>query len=105
VEYKDINTDIVERTLSIIDDYSGKFEVTLLLNCCVGLLVVPKEKHWGKVPKTELNETNSLWGLDKSAIKFGKKKDYSLSNIVRRMRNSVCRFNIEIAFAISILKR
>ncbi len=95
MEYKDINTDIVERTLSIIDDFSGEFEVTLLLNCCVGLLVVPKEKHWGKVPKTVLTESNVLWGLDKSEITFGKKKNYSLNNIVRRMRNSVCHFNIE----------
>lgn len=95
MEHKEINTDIVDRTLSIIQDYNGKFEVTLLLNCCVGLLVVPKEKHWEKVPKIELTQSNILWGLDKSAITFGKKEDYSLSNIVRRMRNSVCHFNIE----------
>lgn len=55
MEYKDFNIDFVKRTIAILDDLSNKtdddlsnktdYEVTLLINCLFGLIVVPTERQ------------------------------------------------------------
>lgn len=58
--YKDQEFDFIERTKLIIKQYDDfqigekdKFEVTLFLNCLVGLLVLPQQ-HWFDNLPTEL---------------------------------------------------
>ncbi len=34
---------VMQHTLQILDKYDGEFDATLLVNCLLGLLVVPKE--------------------------------------------------------------
>ncbi len=46
MEYKYIEIDFMKRTKKLINDYKGEHRVTLLINCCLGLLVLPKEKHF-----------------------------------------------------------
>ena len=57
--------DFVQRTKKILEQYdsidfskneSEKYEITLLLNCFVGLLILPKEHWYDKLPKTEIDE-------------------------------------------------
>lgn len=36
--------DFVSRTQEIVNDYDGDYEVTMLLNACVGLLFICNEK-------------------------------------------------------------
>ncbi len=47
MEYKDFNIDFVERTKEILEKLSNKtdFEVTLLINCLFGLIVIPTESQ------------------------------------------------------------
>ena len=46
MQYDTIDYDFIKRTLEIIDEYQGDNDVTLLINCCLGLLILPKEKHF-----------------------------------------------------------
>ena len=93
----------IERTQQIIRQYDKFqlpakefYDITLLLNCCVGLLFVAKEK--GKNAfidknKRPLNE----WHIDENAIGILKKaKDNKLEdepktlfNVCRHLRNSI----------------
>lgn len=96
MEYSNINKEFVSRTLKILQDYNGKFEVTLLVNCCVGLLVLPREEHEHLIPNTEIPATGKLWGISRVALSFGPQApDYCLKEIVRRLRNGVCHFNVK----------
>ena len=95
MEYRKIESDFIKRTLSIIEEYSGDNEVTLLINCCIGLLVLPKEKY-KNLPKSSSDSDYNVWGLSKDNIQFGsiEYRNYKISNIIRRMRNGVSHFNI-----------
>lgn len=96
MEYCDINIDFIKRTVDIINDYDGQYEVTLLLNCCTGLLVLPKEVHNNLIPNLEIPVTGSIWGLKRSYLSFGSQgDDYTLSYIIRRLRNGICHFKVQ----------
>lgn len=91
--------DFINRTKSIISQYSDcklseKFEVTLLLNCFVGLLILPQQ-HWlNDLPNDIINE--KVWGIDPNTIKFiqdGETK--SVANIVRHLRNSIAHYRFQ----------
>lgn len=60
MEYENFGRDFIARTLIILNQYetlvmvniaeSEQFEVTLLLNCLLGLLVFPKERFYKNIP-------------------------------------------------------
>lgn len=96
MEYQDINKDFIRRTLKIIEDYSGEYEITLLLNCCTGLLVLPKEVYECVIPSTDIPASGSLWGLKRSYLSFGAQgADYRLNDVIRRLRNGICHFKVQ----------
>lgn len=71
--YKQQEVDFIERTKTIISQYKNidlphnkKFEVTLLLNCFVGLVVLPQQ-HWFKKLSPEI-KLNKEWGIDEKDI-------------------------------------
>lgn len=39
----DFERSFSEHTLAVVEAYSGEYDATLLINCLLGLLVVPKE--------------------------------------------------------------
>ena len=51
MEYPDFRIDFVDRTIEIIDQLSDKtdYEVTLLINCLFGLIVIPTEVDYRKL--------------------------------------------------------
>lgn len=63
------------RTLEIVQGYNGPYEATLLINCILGLLVLPKEALLDKIPTTSLALSNE-WGIQLSCIKILGKCDY-----------------------------
>lgn len=96
MKYEQIACDFAKRTLMILESYRGEFETTMLVNCCLGLLVVPQEKDIAKIPDTIIPENGELWGLDRASITVNCQScGYSLSNIVRKIRNGICHFNLE----------
>jgi hypothetical protein len=93
-------SDFMHRTLAIVQDYSGEFEATLLFNCLLGLLVVPKETQFNRIPK-DPPDRFSEWGLSPETIKcfgtcnHGRQHIPDLRQFVKNMRNAVAHFNIE----------
>ncbi len=99
--YKNQEFDFIYRTKVIIEQYdklklskSEKFEVTLLLNCLVGLLILPQQNWFNSLP-TDL-VTQKEWGIDQqhiSVIKIGEIKN--VKNVARHLRNSIAHYNFK----------
>lgn len=99
--YKQQEVDFIERTKTIISQYKNidlphnkKFEVTLLLNCFVGLVVLPQQ-HWFKKLSPEI-KLNKEWGIDEKDIiyiKDGESKN--LKNTVKHLRNSISHYHFK----------
>ncbi len=108
-----VNTyNFIERSQKLIKQYKELnlppeeyYDVTLLLNACVGLLFIAHEKHKNKIPNCTLKYPT--WGIDTNYIKCcqifdKKKKNYrperiSLQSVCKHIRNSIahCRFRLE----------
>lgn len=86
MEYKGIfETTLIDRTLEILHEYTGNMEDTLLLNCCTGLLIIPKQKLHDSLSNEEITETD--WGIDKALIK--KETNKSIKKTVSHIRNAI----------------
>lgn len=95
MEYSQIEKDFVKRTLQLIEQYKGEYEVTLLINCCLGLLVLPKEKYFKSIPSRDIPINGALWGISrKSLIVDCPECGFKLNDIIRRLRNGICHFKI-----------
>jgi hypothetical protein len=96
----DFERAFIERSLTLVQEYSGPFDATLLLNCLLGLLVVPKESCLAAIPLDPIAELEK-WGIQPSAIKtFGKSNGVNddprnLRGLVWRLRNSVAHFRFK----------
>ncbi len=100
--YKNQEFDFINRTKAIIEQYeklelskTEKFEVTLLLNCLVGLLILPQQNWFNSLP-TDL-VTQKEWGIDEkhiSTIKKGETKN--VQNVARHLRNSIAHYNFKV---------
>lgn len=101
MEYEpDFAKSFMRRTLEIAKTYQGPYDATLLINCMVGLLVVPKEALLAKIP-AEPFESLAKWGIRCGSIRSTGKCNYghehvpNLRQLVQRMRNAVAHFQIE----------
>lgn len=120
--YDQIERDFIERTLKIIDQYEelvrphlspdNQYEVTLLMNCLLGLLIFPQQIASKRVFQRQFNswltvelitEVGHQWGIAPSHIQnAGYKRDkksangmrsisideLTLRNLIRQMRNA-----------------
>ena len=86
MEYKGIfETELIDRTLEIISEYKGDMEDTLFLNCCTGLLVIPKQQLHNSLPKDEITEAE--WGISPLHIKIESNK--SVNVVANHIRNAI----------------
>lgn len=85
--YENFNIDFITRTLKILEDYTGEYDVTSLINCAVGLIIIPKEQHFNCLRSINIQTLEEIYGITKPNIRYS--NDDSLSNIVRHMRNSI----------------
>lgn len=96
----DFSRDFVTRTLTIVKEYEGEYDASILLNCLLGLLIVPKEKWFDRIPLDPI-EKLSDWGINpKSIHSFGIDRQGNpfkptLRQLVKSLRNSVAHFRIE----------
>lgn len=84
-----------------MEEYTGKYDATLLINCLLGLLVVPKETVLNAIPETPLTDLHQ-WGIAPSSIKApgtargAKEPDpNTLRGFVANLRHSVAHFRIQ----------
>jgi len=92
--------DFVKRTIKIIGQYDKlnhkntleKYEVTLLINCFLGLIVVPQQLWLDKINSKKENRTNLL--LNIKYIGYIK-DDYNIKNVITHFRNSAAHGKIQ----------
>ena len=86
----------MKHTLAILRRYRGEFDATLLLNCLLGLLIVPRESCLNSIPEDPVSELPK-WGISPSSIEhFGNRENAStLRGLVHSLRNSVAHFRFE----------
>jgi hypothetical protein len=101
MEYEpDFARSFMQRTLTLATEYQGPLDATLLVNCLLGLLVVPKESLLEKIPKVAFSEIRDR-GISPSSVKrFGKcnpgqEHEPDLRQLVQRLRNAVAHFRLE----------
>ncbi len=95
MDYDNIEIDFIKRTLMLVQEYNGQYDATFLINCCLGLLVFPKEKHFKSIPDVEIPAEGAFWGLSRNNITVSCSGcGYKVSEVVRRLRNGVCHFNV-----------
>lgn len=101
------DTHFIERTRKIIDGYKGAYNITLLLNCLLGLIVLPSEfykrqartffeKEIADIPELNdiiqgitFNPTKRIGGKQWTADKK------NLRNLIKKVRNGVSHQQIE----------
>ncbi|MCF8337925.1 MAG: hypothetical protein K9I74_08075 [Bacteroidales bacterium] len=101
--YRDIEYEFIERTLKLIAQYESDFHrypfeeqynYTLLLNCLLGIIVLPKERVSSYIPNPRItNDLKNQMGLVDSVISPNYTK---LRDLILGLRNSIAHFSVEI---------
>ena len=86
--------DFYKRTLSLLNNSQSEYDVALLINSMLGLLIVPKERYFHSIQVSEKYVDKVLLNTIRSA--FINEPNISFTEILRRLRNSVCHGNMEI---------
>jgi HEPN pEK499 p136 len=96
MEYKQqFERDFMRRTLELVRTYHGSYDSTNLLNCLLGLLIVPKETSIDKVPDEPIADLGR-WGISPQSIEsFGRNHPKTLRQVVWSLRNAVAHFRFE----------
>jgi hypothetical protein len=100
--YKKQEFDFILRTFKIIEQYQllklpkeENYEVTLMINCMVGLLVLPQQQWFSHLPKDLISTKD--WGIDPAHISFIKESK-TVNEIAKHLRNALSHYNFT-AFA------
>jgi hypothetical protein len=98
VEYdQEFERDFMQRTLELVQRYEGPHDATLLLNCLLGLLIVPKEASIERIPLDPLRNLKE-WGISPESIKAcgapnkTNPQPQTLRGVVHNLRNAVAHF-------------
>lgn len=95
-EMKNFKRDFVKRTIEILDkNYENtEYEVTLLLNCLLGMVSLPiEDKKSSKDNHVVQFENDCVQKLKQLSIKF--QSNDSTDQLFRNIRNSICHMHIE----------
>jgi hypothetical protein len=100
--YDNLEHDFIERTLALIKQYEDvypnfhfqeQYNHTLLINCLLGLIVMPKERVITYVPKEQLTQNfKRRIGLNNSWINSDIR---TLHDLIVKLRHSVAHFDIK----------
>ena len=104
--YTDIEYEFIDRSLALIAQYESikhryKFEEqydnTLLINCLLGLIVLPKERTITFIPNDRLTpELKKEIGLSKSYLN---ESITNLRQLIIQLRHSIAHFDIKVVSA------
>jgi len=103
--YEQFETDFPKRTLKIIEQYERKlpkgrenYEVTLLVNCMLGLLVLPYQHLTDQIPNMAVDRLPE-WSIESTLIRsWGRRNQQqagTLRELVHRLRNGVAHLRIQ----------
>ena len=113
MEYKDY-PDFIRRTQIIVNQYhDGNFDVTLLINCVIGLLFIAKEKFGSVFPQLSDSTSFDNWGLKKEDIKYCKHysskgksvvdEKITIKSVIKHIRKSFAHCNFTTVSKDSII--
>lgn len=93
---KPFEESFVCRTNKMIQDYSGDpYDATVLLNCMLGMLVVPFEKYKDKLEEIDdFSEIREMFDQLKEKKKCKFECNYSVLEIIRHLRNATSHFHV-----------
>ena len=106
--YSDFETDFVQRTLALIDQYNEMIEVlgkpfreqynyTLTLHCLLGRIVLPNERALSFLLADRLTrQLKAEMGLHESQLPG---PEMNLRELIHKMRNSVAHFCVQVESA------
>lgn len=106
MRYEKLVKDFIERTmdnLAAIDELvkaQGKkptvFETTQLVNSCLGLIVMPKEKHINDIPNRSIQKLKDEgWPIPQLTNSSEQRHDLNLRQLIEYLRNAIAHFHIE----------
>ena len=101
MDYENVVKDFAKRTklnLSLIQEHHKKgneaYEVTQLINSCLGLLVLPQQNFIRSIPETPIDKLiDDGWIIPTVDGNYPQVKD--LNELMRYMRNAIAHCNIE----------
>jgi len=101
MDYEHVVKDFAKRTkhnLSLIQEHHKKgneaYEVTQLINSCLGLLVLPQQNFIRSIPETPIDKLiDDGWIIPTVDGNYPQVKD--LNELMRYMRNAIAHCNIE----------
>ena len=85
----DFEIEFIKRTKEMLNDYNGEYEVSIFLNCLLGLLIVPKEQCFISFPETSLDGS---WGIKEIDVISHNLSSLNHKNVIAKMRNSLAHF-------------
>ena len=80
----DFEIEFIKRTKDILNDYKGEHDVSILLNCLLGLLIIPKEQCFKLFPETALDGS---WGIKEINVISHTLPSLNHKNVITKMRN------------------
>lgn len=98
MQFDDFSKEFIERSkinCVLYKDSKGEYEVTNLISCCLGMIILPNQIYADKLSNENIYETYGRYNInkDKNRIKdyFAHKHHvkYGLKNIVRHIRNGL----------------
>ena len=100
MDYQNVVKDFAKRTkhnLKLIEENKSRgeeaYEVTQLINSCLGLLVLPQQRYMNSIPKTPIDDLiKEGWVIPRVTGNFPQIED--LNQLIRYLRNAVAHFNI-----------
>lgn len=84
-------TDFIKRSLGLVDEYQGPYDATLLVNCLLGLVVVPNALCYEHLPTAPIGEIET-WSVPLAAVKQPRNlgsKSFDLRHFVTSLRNAI----------------
>lgn len=94
-EYADFPKDFLIRTKNNLQNYSGTYEVTNLINNCLGLIIIPKQLLIKNLTAYEFSNNDKTYGFSKQNIKYEHESNFKLDNVLRHIRNGLSHGCIE----------
>jgi hypothetical protein len=103
VEIRKFSIDFVQRTRVLLQDYEGEYTFSNLINCTLGLIIMPYENistvnRWGKniediddLPSFELSKFQPIKKIIKGNIIYYPK---SFEILLKKIRNGIAHQNI-----------
>lgn len=96
MEYQDFPKDFIRRTQANLKKYKWKYDVTNLINSCLGLIIIPNQFYVENLPNYNFTEFDKkTYGINRLNITFESNNDYSLCQTSKHIRNGISHGRIQ----------